>query len=297
MDFKQLEAYVKVLELASFSKAAEAIFLSQPSVSGYVGALERELGAVLLNRSTKEISPTPAGKLFYESAVELLALRQRSAERLAGLTGNLRGDVSILSSTVPSQYILPGLVARFRARYPDITLHITQADTLGVARGVASKQAELGVAGGIVDGDKCSYAPFLTEKLVVIAPPGGEFSPGQIYEPAELLLGRRFIAREQGSGTRAHYERFLAGAHVDPGCLQPCASFDNTQSVLGAVAAGLGVSMVSGLAAREYIERGDVVPLSLSIPLPERTFYRVLKKNIVHSHLAELFANFLQEME
>jgi len=292
VDFRQIEAYVKVIELASFSKAAEAIFLSQPSVSTYVGALEKELGAVLINRSTKEVSPTPAGKIFYENAKELLSLKHNTAERIKNLSGNFSGEIDILASTVPAQYILPELLARFGKMYPNICFNVKQAGTGEIYRGIVAQKAEIGFSGGVDGGDRCEFYEFMTEKLVFIAPQGG-FLDAKDYDLEELLYGYPFIAREKGSGTRAQYENFFVERGVDISKINIRAGFDNTQSIINAVANGMGISVVSEFAADVFMRHNMVTAVKLKTPLPERKFYYMLKRNFVQSHLVGLFAEFL----
>lgn len=292
MDFKQLEAFVKIIELGSFSKAADAIYMSQPSVSTYISALEKELDASLLNRSTKEVSPTLAGKIFYENAKELLALKHNSMERIKNLSGNFSGEISILASSVPSLYILPRVIADFTAEYPDVFLSVRLADTLEVSRGIASGQAEIGFSGGVVDNGKCIFTEFAAEKMIFIAPPNCGFSAEREYSLEEIMYNYPFISRELGSGTRTQYESFFSEQGVRMSDVKICASFDNTQSIINAAASGLGVSVVSEIAARTAVEHGIVTRVNLRQDLPERKLYYVLRKNISISHLVELFIEF-----
>jgi len=294
MDFRQLEAYVKVIEHGSFSRAAEALFLSQPSVSTYIISLEKELDAPLINRSTKELSPTLAGKIFYENAKSLLALKYNTIERLKNLSGNLSGKIDILASTVPSQYILPKTLACFNSVYHDISFNVRQADTLEVSRGIASQKAEIGFSGAIAEDDKCEFKEFMTEKMVFIAPSScGNFSDTKEYSLDELLYEHRFISRQKGSGTRTQYENYFTEQNIRLGKINNYAAFDNTQSIISAVMSGLGISVVSELAARIFIEQKMIFSLKLKTKLPERKLYYVLKKNFSHSHLIDLFIEFL----
>ena len=293
MDFRQLEAYVKVIEFAGFSRAAEALFLSQPSVSTYIISLEKELDVTLINRSTKELSPTLAGKIFYENAKALLALKYNTIERLKNLSGDLSGKIDILASTVPSQYILPKIIAGFNNIYPDISFNVKQADTFEVSRGIASQKAEIGFSGAIAEGDKCEFKEFMTEKMVFIAPCDKEFSDANEYSLEELLYERRFIAREKGSGTRTQYESYFTGQNIKLSKINTYASFDNTQSIINAVMNGMGISVISELAARVFIEQKMIVSLKLKNKLPERKLYYVLKKDFSRSHLVDLFIEFL----
>jgi len=295
MDFKQLEAFVQVIEHASFSKAAEAIFMSQPSVSIYINTLERELDTTLINRSTKELSPTLAGKIFYENAKELLALKNNTAERIMNLSGVFVGEINILASSVPSQYILPEILSDFTAMNPGISFVVKQADTLEVARSIAAQKAEIGFSGGIVENSKCDFKEFMTEELVIIAPFNKGFTDSDEYSLETLLYENRFISREKGSGTRAEYETFFKSHGIDLKKINTCLCFDNTQSIINAVINGLGISMVSQFAARAFISKKMVIPLKLNINLPERKFYYVLKKNFAHSHLVDLFVEYLSQ--
>ena len=294
MDFKQIEAFVKVVELASFSAAAEALFISQSSVSLYIIALEKELDIKLINRSTKEISPTLAGKMFYEDAVEILARKRDALEKMKCILGNFSGEINILASSVPSQYILPELLARFAENYPDITFNVKQADTLDVSRGIAAQQAEVGFTGGRIEDDKCEYREFMTEKMVFIVPCDKDFSDEKVYSLEELLYNYPYISREKGSGTRTQYEKFFMRQNIDLSKMKICAGFDNTQSIISGVMNGLGVSIVSELAARSFIKHKTIMPIKLEEELPERKFYYALRKNIFQSHLVNLFIEFLE---
>lgn len=294
MDFKQLEAYVQVIERASFSKAAEAIFVSQPSVSIYINTLEKELATTLISRSTKEVYPTLAGKVFYENAKELLALKANTVERIKNLSGNFVGEINVSASSVPAQYILPEILADFTNKHPGIFFTVKQADTLEVSRNIANQVAEIGFAGGIAEDSKCDFTKFMAEQLVAIAPYDKGFSAAECYPLDSLLYEHRFISREVGSGTRTQYESFFTQHNIDIKKVNTGICFDNTQSIINAVVNGLGISIVSELAARAFIKKKMVMLLKLDTKLPERAFYFVLKKNFAHSHLVGLFVEFLK---
>lgn len=294
MNFRQIEAYVKVIELASFSKAAEAIYLSQPSVSAYINALEKELGTTLINRSTKDVVPTLAGKLFYKNARELLTLKSSTVDQVKHLLGNYNGEINILASSVPAQYILPEILARFNCTYPGIKFNVKSADTLVASRGVADGQAEIGFTGGIVEDGKCEFYEFMTEEMVFIAPCGKNYSENVVYSLDKLLYEHRYISREQGSGTRTWYEKFFIEQEIEIDRIDVSVSFDNTQSIINAVTHGLGIAVVSAIAANDAINRNLVIPIKINENLPERKIYFVRKKNISHSHLADVFVEFLQ---
>jgi len=294
MDFKQIEAFVKVVDLASFSRAAEAMYLSQPSVSTYISALERELDCVLVsrNRSTKEVSPTFAGKVFYEAAVQILAQKEAAIQRVRHLSGEISGEISILASTVPSQYILPRLLADFARTHPNISFKVSQADSADVTSGIAAGKAEIGMTGGILDNSKCDYAELLRDRLILIGP-RDEFDDAVTYRLEHVLYSHNFVQRAAGSGTRALYEEFFLQDGIDLNRIAISGSFDDTQSTISAVMAGLGVSVVSRCAADAFLRQDMLAAINLERPLPARKFHYVLKKNFPHSHLVRLLVDFL----
>lgn len=295
MEFKQLEAYVKVIELKSFSKAAEELFISQPSVSAYINALESEMQIGLINRTTKALSPTDAGKILYSYAKDILALKNKCVDSLRNYGEGTSGRINILASSVPAQYILPKLIAEFNKVYPNIRVHLIQKDSSSVIKGILSQSAEIGFVGNKFNNEKCVFTPFMMERLVVVAPNKESFRTLGKVDVAELIRVNKFVSREKGSGTRVQYENYLKSCDVNLRLINECASFDNTQSILNAVSSGLGISVISEYAAKLYCEQGLITSLEVTPKPPVRKFHYVVKKNVVNSHLVELFIKFILE--
>ena len=294
MEFRQIEAFVKVVELASFSKAAEELFVSQPSVSSYITSLEQELNTVLINRSKKVLSTTMAGERFLEKAKEMLLLKQETVEMLKNLSTDVSGEIRILASSVPAQYILPPILAEFHKLHPRVSFIVHQADTLEVVQGIAAHKADIGFAGSIIGDKKCDFHEFTNEKLVFIAPNNGDYSENKKYKLGELLYSNHFIAREFGSGTRLQYEKYFTENGILLDKIKTCGIMDSTHSIINAVMNGLGISIVSELAVHNMLEQKLLMPIKLRNALPERKIYTVLNKNIVHSHLIEVFIQFIR---
>ncbi len=292
MEFKQLEAFVHVVNLSSFSKAADAIFLSQPSVSAYISSLEKELGVQLIFRSTKEVLPTKAGKLFHEYASNILVLRDKAIFTVKNLSLNAIGQSEILASSVPSQYILPEVLAEFHKIYPGISFNVKQTDSLEVVNGVISQKSEFGIAGTKIINNKCIYEPFMSDKLILIAPNEERFKIKDKHSLIDLLKNEFFIAREQGSGTKSSYEEFIKNLGISIDKLKISATFFNTQSIIHSVSKGLGISIVSELAAKQYIDQNLVLKINTIETLPKRDFYFIFKKDFMLSHICEIFVEF-----
>ena len=278
MDFRQIEAFIKVVELASFSRAADELYISQPSVSTYINSLEKELKTVLINRSTKVLSTTLAGERFLVKAKEMVSLKHESIEMLKNLSGDVSGDIRILASSVPALYILPQKIAEFHELYPRISFTMSQADTAEVVQGIAAHKADIGFAGSILGDRKCDFFAFVDESLVFIAPSNRDYSEDITYSLEELLYTNCFISREPGSGTRIEYEKYFVENGVQLDKIKTCASMDNTNSIISAVINGLGISIVSELAVHQLLEQKLLVTLKLQNELPERKIFAVKTK-------------------
>ena len=293
MDFRQIEAFIRVVELASFSRAADELHISQPSVSTYVSSLEKELNTILINRSTKVLSTTFAGERFLEKAKEMIALKQDSIEMMNNLSEDVNGEIRVLASSVPALYILPRMLAEFHREYPGIAFIVNQADTAEVVRGIAAHKADIGFAGSMLGDKKCDFIEFTNEELVFIAPNNGSYSADRKYTLEELLYSNSFISRELGSGTRIQYEKYFTENGVILDKIKTCASMDSTYSIISAVSFGLGVSIVSELAVRQMLDNKFLIRIKLKNTLPERKIYMVINRNIVHSHLLKLFMDYV----
>lgn len=291
MEFKQLEIYVKVYELQSFSRAAEEMSLSQPSISTYINSLEKELQTQLIYRSTKEFISTKSGKLFYEHAKDMLALRDKSVFSLTTSSDCSVGTIDILASSVPAQYILPEVLGAFHKQYPNIIFNLEQVDTAEVVKGISAHKSEVGFVGAKIENAKCTYENFMSERLVLIAPNEERFKKNRPQDVPHLLHNEYFVMRERGSGTRLEYEEILRNIGVKPNKIS--AYFSNTQSIIHAVANGLGLSVVSELAAKHYIQQKMVIPIDIG-PLPERNFYIVLKKKCTVAPAVDVFVKFVR---
>ena len=147
MELRKLEVFCKVVELKSFTRSAEAVLLSQPTVSEHIRSLEEELGQKLLDRMGREVEPTPVGRLLYNYAVKILRLQHEFVQAVEQYSGKLVGRIMIGSGTIPGTYILPELIGQFRSRYPSIQATLKIAGSQFIASDVLGGRLEIGVVG------------------------------------------------------------------------------------------------------------------------------------------------------
>ena len=265
MNLKQLEAFVRVAETKSFSTAAKMLFLTQPTVSAHISSLERELNTCLLVRNTKGVALSEAGKELYAYAEQMLELEQKIRERF-GLTGRQSGSVlRIAASTIPAQYLLPDIMARFRKEYPEEQLKLFETDSSGVVDMIRSHKADVGFTGTVLEKGSCTYIPFYQDELVILTPAAERYRARKDADIASWIPEEPVILREEGSGTRKEALRLLAQTGIDITRLNVAAMMENQETIKRSVSSGMGISILSKLAAREEIDSGKL----LAFPLGE----------------------------
>lgn len=265
MNLKQLEAFARVAETKSFSAAAKMLFLTQPTVSAHIASLERELNTCLLIRNTKGVALSESGKELYAYAEQMLELEQKIRERF-GLTGRQPGSVlRIAASTIPSLYLLPDIMARFRKEYPEEQLKLFETDSSGVVEMILSHKADVGFTGTVLEKGSCTYIPFYQDELVVLTPSSERYRARKSDDIVSWILEEPVILREEGSGTRKEALRLLAQTGVDISKLNVAAMMENQETIKRSVGSGMGISILSKLAAKEEIDSGKL----LAFPLGE----------------------------
>ena len=147
MEFKQIEAFVNVIKYKSFSKAADASFLTQPTISTHISSLEKELGVTLIDRMGKESRPTKEGRAFYKYAINLINTREKALMEVGNAGNELSGIVDIRASSIPGQYIVPELMTGFRKLFPSVRFYLEQSDSETVWNGILENDGEIGFTG------------------------------------------------------------------------------------------------------------------------------------------------------
>jgi DNA-binding transcriptional LysR family regulator len=278
MDIRRLQAFCKVYELKSFSRAGEELLLSQPTVSAHIMALESELGTRLFDRLGRTVLPTPAARILYQHALDAFDRLENARTEILALTQRVSGELSIGGSTIPAHYILPRVVASFRAKYPEVTIDLIIGDTQEIIERVVEGNLSLGLVGAASDHPDLACEQIMDDELICIAPPGLDLPPGVAGGDAfdaGLLRAMPWVIREQGSGTRLAFENALRERGMDIRDLRVSILVHSTLAVLQCVKAGLGVSVTSRLAVAGALERGEVRQVVLPGLSIRRGYFRV----------------------
>ena len=292
-DLRQLEIFVKVVELGSFSKAGEAVHLAQASVSERVATLENMVGTKLLDRMGRTVAPTKAGELLYRHAQRLLEMKKTACLEIQDLLGVKQGEISIGASTIPGEYILPKMVGLFSKEYPRITVALTVADSEEIEGRVLDGEFEIGVIGR-KSTNRNLVSHELWEDELVLALPSTHRWAGKKEVPLQEVLQEPFISREIGSGTLKSIEPFLQKAGLKGiVSLKVVAQLGSSTAVKEGIKSGLGISILSTVALDTELKAGVLKALRLrGIPM-FRHFYLIMDKRRTASPIARALMNFL----
>ncbi|TBV81092.1 MAG: LysR family transcriptional regulator [Desulfobulbaceae bacterium] len=294
MDLHRLEVFGKVVELKSFTKAAEAMRLSQPTVSEHIRSLEENLNVRLIDRLGREAQPTQVGKILYGYARKILHLRREAQAAIADYNGRFIGHLWAGASTIPGAYLLPELLGIFKQRYPEILITVHIASSRQVADKVIRGDCEFGVTGAKWNEATLQWQPLFTDELVLTVRHDHPWTLRDKVELAELAE-MPFIDREQESGTRKVMREALSTAGLDPARLQIIAEMGSTEAVRQGVKAGIGFAIISRRAIQDDIACGRLVEVAVHDLKLTRPFYLVQRKNRSISPIAALFLSFIQQ--
>ena len=292
MDARQFEIFVKVAELGSFSKAAEALFLTQPTVSEHIRGLEEELGVRLLDRLGRGAAPTKAGQLLLGYARRILELHREARQALDQFQGRMSGELVAAASTIPGEYVLPALIGRFKEKYPDVAISLLIGDTQRVVEWVLEGRAEVGVSGAQINHRALEYRELMPDELVLVVSSAHPWH-GKKIATLEEVRAEPLIVRERGSGSRHTLERALAEVGLDLGAFRVVGEMGSTQAIKQAVKAGVGISLISKRAVTEECQHGILHCVKVKDLRFSRAFYLVVNKTRSRSPLAEAFRAFL----
>ena len=292
-DLRQLEVFVKVLELGSFSKAGEAVHLAQASVSERIATLENMVGAKLLDRMGRTVAPTKAGELLYRHALRLLEMKKTACLEMQDFLGVKQGEIRIGGSTIPGEYILPKVIGRFSKEYPRITVSLAVADSEEIETRVLEGEFELGVIGR-KSSNKNLASHELWEDELVLALPATHRWAGKKEVLIQEVVREPFISRELGSGTLKSSEAYLQGAGLKGvDSLKVVARLGTSTAVKEGVKAGIGISILSAIALDTELKAGVLKALRLKgIPM-FRHFYLIKDKRRTASPIGRSLMDFL----
>lgn len=294
MDFRQLETFIEVANSKSFSRAAEKLYITQPTVTNHIQNLEKELGTLLINRSGKNISLTEAGSLLYKYAINIINSCEMAKFDLAVHKGRIQGHLNIFSSSVPRKYILPTIISDFSNNYPEVSFTLSQKDSKNVVNSILDGDTDFGIVGAKYPYNSLNYIDLMEDQLMLITPNTNLYSkPNYSSLKLDTILKEKFIFREEGSGTRSLLENKLMSKGIDTNKLTILAYIEDTETIKELVSLGLGISFISKKAVKDDVELGKYKVYYIDKLDLNRKFYFVYHNKRQLSPLNETFKKFV----
>src|SRR5258708_6881361 len=254
MNLYHLRVFRMVAEHEHITRASEELILSQPAVTKIIQSLEHEIGLELIERHGRRIVLTHAGHALHNYARRMFALEREMEEALAALRDVEAGEVTLAASTTTGVYLLPPIVAHFRARYPRVTLNIAILNSHEIVEETLNWNLDF----GLVEGDASALPPglqvevFAHDELVLIISPRHRWRTLSVLKLEDLGKGE-LLLREQGSGIREVIEQALQVHGVQ---LHPLLTVPDNEAIKQMVISGVGAAIVSALAVRRELAVG-----------------------------------------
>lgn len=291
MDFRQLESFLAIAKHGSFTKAANELYLTQPTLTGHIQSLENKLGTVLLDRVGKTVTLTEAGRILFNHAVNILNMREQALFALAQYEGKFQGELVIASSTFPQRYLLPKLLTSFNREYPLITYLIKQFDSQGVLEAIISGSMDFGFVGTATSYSELEMLKLSEDRLILITAAELE-NGGEGTVVWEQIKTEKFILREEGSATRNLFLQSLQEKGVALKDLSVVACIENPDTIKQCVRAGLGAAVVSEHSVQEELRLGLLKGYRIADLDLGRSFYFIAHKKRVLNPISRVFRDF-----
>jgi DNA-binding transcriptional LysR family regulator len=294
MEDHRLKAFCLVYEMRSFSKAAEAKFMSQSAMSHLIKNLEEELGVRLFTRKGKAVVPTSIGRLFYGHAVKILEQYKRMDDEINAAANLVKGPLLIGASTTVASYVLPQLLYSFSRKYPDIRLELTVSNREKTVDDLLEGKIELGIVEGNIRNPLVAATEIAEDEIVIIASDEHPLAQGKAVTAAELEA-QQFIMPDIGSGTREFVEAILREAGLLPERIRILMTLGSPELIRQMVQSGLGISFASKWSVFQAIKDGSIRVLNLRGKRLRRKFYLISMEEGPSAIAARTFAGFIRE--
>jgi DNA-binding transcriptional LysR family regulator len=293
MDIWQLNIFCKVIVLKSFSKAGDAVHISQPTVSSHIKDLEAHYGTKLIDRLPGEAVPTKAGELLFSYAKRIIALKEEAESAMAEFQGNIKGALILGGSTIPGVYLLPRIIGAFKQAYPQVNISLSIGDTEEIIQGVMDGALELGIVGAVSNAKAILQETRFEDRMCLVIPAKHAWRDRNRITLSELMQ-EPFILREKGSGTLKSIQLNLEkhGCRIEQ--LTVAAEMGSTAAVIQGVKSGLGISILSTIAVADDIASGALKSLSIDGLDLKRYFYLTQHRLRSVSPVAKTFIEFLR---
>ena len=275
MELRHIETFLKIAELRSFTRAADELCITQPTVSKQIVDLERFFEVRLIDRTKRTVTLTKAGEILLQYALDMVSLKRDTIEAIASFRGLKKGKMTLGASTIPGIYIMPRLLSAFKKRYAGINLELVVSDTKDIIEKMENGLLDIGMVGAKSETAKIEFRKLVDDTIIFIAPP--DFPDTlTVAQLAECPI----ISRERGSGTRNTLETSLAKIRdFRKKGLSIIAELSDNEAIKHAVMNGMGMAYVSRIAVAGEMATGALKEITVQgLPEIRRSFFTITRK-------------------
>ncbi|MEC9329326.1 MAG: LysR family transcriptional regulator [Pseudomonadota bacterium] len=290
---RRLQVFTTVAQLLSFTKAAESLHMTQPAVTFQIRQLEEYFNTRLFDRTHNRITLTTAGKLVKSYGDRIISEYREMDNEIRKLTGDVLGPLVIGASTTIGEYVIPGVLGEYQARFPQVTVRLYVANTMGVIHMVENNEIDIGIVEGPISNKNLVTEVCWTDELVLVTPPEHPLAGDTAVEP-QKIMDYPFISREEGSGTREVIGDYLRDHELAFSAFNLAMEFGSPESIKSAVAAGLGISVLSVATLDKELSLNLLAKTSLN-PALTRPFSIVYQRQKFRLRAMEEFLLFIRE--
>lgn len=287
---RRLQVFHAVAKHLSFTRAADALFMTQPAVTFQIKQLEEQYSTRLFERRHGSISLTPAGEVVLSYAEKILALSDEMETRLSEMTGEMRGPLLVGASTTIAEFMLPRILGEFNALYPQVRARLIVANSESIESRVAEHTLDIGLIEAPARLSGLTSQICCEDELQVICAPDYPLAEMKAVAPS-VLADYEFISREPGSGTRAITDAYFREHNIAPESLKTQMELGSPEALKGVVSTGLGFAIVSRAVVEKEKQLGELVAISLK-PVLKRGLYLVFPQDRFQSRVTGTFIEF-----
>ncbi len=290
---RRLQVFSTVARLLSFTKAADVLHMTQPAVTFQIRQLEEYFNTRLFDRTHNRITLTVAGELVKSHADLIIAQYGEMDNEVRKLTGDVLGPLVIGASTTIGQYVIPRVLGDYQAKFPEVTMRLYVTNTLGVIHMVENNEIDIGIVEGPINNKNLVTEVCWQDELLLVTPPDHALAGPEPVSPDQIMQ-YPFISREEGSGTRQVISEYLTENKLSFSDMTLAMEFGSSESIKSAVAAGLGISILSIATLDKELSLGLLEKTSLT-PSLIRPFTIVYQKQKFRLRAMEEFLIFAKD--
>lgn len=296
MNTAYLRTFIEVVNLRSFSKAADKLYFTQPAITKQIKSLEKDFDTVLIRRSYNDIILTKEGKDLYKYALTILNKEEEIYAKIMGSKEKVSGELIIYSSTLPANYMLDKILYDFTNKYNQIYFNIKKIDSKKVYEKVIDGSTSFGFTGMQIKNKNIECIEIASDTLVLAVSANKYKHLNNKEIELKQLLELDFLIREKGSATlRTFEEAFKKGNHSISDLKIKGIIADN-EIIKKMILKGLGVSVMSRLSIDKEVNEGTILPIKIKDISLNRSIYYIYHKNRYYSNIENKFKEFIQQM-